>query len=56
MGEVTDATYIQMKVLNSSKGPAVRALRAQSDKAEYSRYICETLLKAMKIFTLNNAV
>jgi len=37
MGEVTDATYIQMKVLNSSKGPAVRALRAQSDKAEYSR-------------------
>lgn len=39
MGEVTDATYIQMKVLNSSKGPAVRALRAQSDKAEYSRYM-----------------
>lgn len=37
MGEVTDATYIQMKVLNSSKGPAVRALRAQSDKAEYTR-------------------
>ncbi len=39
MGEVTDATYIQMKVLNSSKGPAVRALRAQSDKAEYTRYM-----------------
>ena len=39
MGEVTDATYLQMKVLNSSKGPAVRALRAQSDKAEYSRYM-----------------
>ena len=28
MGEVADATYIQMKILNSSKGPAVRALRA----------------------------
>ncbi len=39
MGEVTDATYLQMKVLNSSKGPAVRALRAQSDKAEYSHYM-----------------
>lgn len=39
MGEVTDATYLQMKILNSSKGPAVRALRAQSDKAEYSRFM-----------------
>lgn len=39
MGEVTDATYLQLKVLNSSKGPAVRALRAQSDKAEYTRYM-----------------
>lgn len=32
MGEAADATYLQMKILNSSKGPAVRALRAQSDK------------------------
>ncbi|MCM1009364.1 MAG: tRNA uridine-5-carboxymethylaminomethyl(34) synthesis enzyme MnmG [Fusobacterium sp.] len=39
MGEVTDATYIQMKVLNSSKGPAVRALRAQSDKKEYMHFM-----------------
>lgn len=39
MGEVADATYLQMKVLNSSKGPAVRALRAQSDKKEYTRYM-----------------
>lgn len=39
MGEATDATYIQMKMLNSSKGPAVRALRAQSDKKEYMTYI-----------------
>ena len=39
MGEVADATYIQMKVLNSSKGPAVRALRAQSDKIEYMNYM-----------------
>lgn len=39
MGEAADATYIQMKTLNSSKGPAVRALRAQSDKREYSDYM-----------------
>ena len=39
MGEVADATYIQMKTLNSSKGPAVRALRAQSDKKQYSQYM-----------------
>ncbi len=39
MGEVTDATYVQMKVLNSSKGPAVRALRAQSDKKEYMHFM-----------------
>lgn len=39
MGLVTDATYIQMKMLNSSKGPAVRALRAQSDKKEYMKYM-----------------
>ncbi len=39
MGTAADATYMQLKVLNSSKGPAVRALRAQSDKKEYMRYI-----------------
>lgn len=39
MGEATDATYIQMKMLNSSKGPAVRALRAQSDKRQYMDYM-----------------
>ena len=39
MGEVADATYIQMKTLNSSKGPAVRALRAQSDKKEYMKFV-----------------
>lgn len=39
MGEAADATYIQMKMLNSSKGPAVRALRAQSDKRQYIDYM-----------------
>ncbi len=39
MGEAADATYLQLKMLNSSKGPAVRALRAQSDKKEYMSYM-----------------
>ena len=50
MGEVTDATYLQMKILNSSKGPAVRALRAQSDKAEYSRYMRNIIESNENIF------
>lgn len=37
MGKITDETYLQLKMLNSSKGPAVRALRAQSDKALYKK-------------------
>lgn len=36
IGEATDATYLQIRMLNSSRGPAVQALRAQSDKREYS--------------------
>src|SRR5574344_438121 len=43
MGVAADATYIQMKMLNSSKGPAVRALRAQSDKKEYMRFMRHTI-------------
>jgi tRNA uridine 5-carboxymethylaminomethyl modification enzyme len=38
MGLCADATYLQLKTLNSSKGQAVRALRAQSDKAEYRAF------------------
>ncbi|WP_041695569.1 tRNA uridine-5-carboxymethylaminomethyl(34) synthesis enzyme MnmG [Alicyclobacillus acidocaldarius] len=36
MGKNTDATYIQMRMLNTGKGPAVQALRAQADKAYYA--------------------
>ncbi len=50
MGEVTDATYIQMKMLNSSKGPAVRALRAQSDKKEYMNYMRHIIEKNENIY------
>lgn len=50
MGEVADATYIQMKMLNSSKGPAVRALRAQSDKKEYMHYMRNILENNKNIY------
>lgn len=50
MGEAADATYIQMKMLNSSKGPAVRALRAQSDKKEYMSYMRNIIEKNQNIF------
>ncbi|WAH41955.1 tRNA uridine-5-carboxymethylaminomethyl(34) synthesis enzyme MnmG [Alicyclobacillus fastidiosus] len=36
MARNTDATYIQMRMLNTGKGPAVQALRAQADKAYYA--------------------
>ena len=39
MGRAADATLLQVKMLNSSKGPAVRALRVQSDKVEYPKYM-----------------
>lgn len=43
MGKNIDKTYIQSKMLNSSKGPAVHSLRAQADKAYYSRAMKYTL-------------
>ena len=43
MGKVIDQTFIQSKMLNRSKGPAVHSLRAQADKADYSRVMREVL-------------
>ncbi|ASW52783.1 TPA: tRNA uridine-5-carboxymethylaminomethyl(34) synthesis enzyme MnmG [Streptococcus suis] len=43
MGRNIDKTYIQMKMLNMGKGPAVRALRAQADKAEYAAEMKRTV-------------
>lgn len=43
MGKNIDATYIQMRMLNTGKGPAVRALRAQADKNAYHRLMKATL-------------
>src|SRR5277367_6457767 len=39
MGIAADATYLQMRLLNASRGPAVHSLRAQSDKREYSGWM-----------------
>lgn len=43
MGHNIDKTYIQMRMLNTGKGPAVRALRAQADKAAYHRSMKATI-------------
>lgn len=43
MGKNTDKTFIQSKMLNKSKGPAVHSLRAQADKSEYSRCMRKVL-------------
>ncbi len=43
MGKNIDKSYIQMKMLNTGKGPAVRALRAQADKALYARNMKHTV-------------
>jgi len=43
MGKNIDKTFIQSKMLNLSKGPAVHSLRAQADKAEYSRAMRKVL-------------
>lgn len=43
MGKNIDATFIQSKMLNASKGPAVHSLRAQADKSDYSRRMRQVL-------------
>lgn len=44
MAKTTDETLLQIKILNSSRGPAVWALRAQSDKIKYSQYMQKVIL------------
>ncbi|MGO2267001.1 MAG: tRNA uridine-5-carboxymethylaminomethyl(34) synthesis enzyme MnmG [Vagococcus salmoninarum] len=43
MGRNIDKTYIQMRMLNTGKGPAVRALRAQADKNKYAEAMKQTI-------------
>ncbi len=43
MGKIADKTHLQIKMLNYTKGPAVRALRAQGDKVTYPKEMLKTL-------------
>lgn len=43
MGKSADATYLQLKMLNTAKGPGVQSLRAQADKVTYPKYNQELL-------------
>lgn len=45
MGRIADISHIQIKMLNNSKGPAVRSLRAQADKVTYPKNMQEYLMK-----------
>ena len=66
MAKAADKTALQFKMLNSAKGPGVRALRVQSDKLEYSKYMRDVCLSqenldviegmALKINATNNKV
>lgn len=56
MGEAADATEIQMRLLNTNKGPAVHALRAQVDKARYSAYMRNRLRAEDHITVLERVV
>ncbi len=55
MGKVIDKTHIQMRMLNTGKGPAVRALRAQADKVLYQHEM-KKLLEEQENLTIHQAV
>ena len=55
-GKIADLTQIQTKMLNSSKGPAVQALRVQSDKIEYPKEMRKALEKMEKLSLLEALV
>jgi len=56
MGKVADKTSLQMKMLNSSKGPAVRSLRAQVDKVTYPQEMLKELTKQDNLTLLEGTV
>lgn len=55
MGKVIDKTHIQMRMLNTGKGPAVRALRAQADKVLYQREV-KRILENQENLTIHQAM
>lgn len=55
MGKTADKTYLQMKMLNTAKGPGVQSLRAQADKVLYPKFMLE-VLKGTKNITIKEAM
>lgn len=56
MGRNTDATFIQIRMLNTGKGPAVQALRAQADKKLYSLTMKHTLERQLNLYVKQSLV
>ncbi len=56
MGRSADATYLQLKMLNTAKGPGVQSLRAQADKRVYPRYMQNVLKKQENLDILEGMV
>lgn len=56
MGLVADKSHFQIKMLNNGKGPAVRSLRAQADKAIYPKVMLETLKKVPNLDIIEGMV
>ena len=56
MGRNIDKTFIQIRVLNTKKGPAVRSLRAQADKIRYSKEMKKTLENCENLHTIQGMV
>lgn len=50
MGKAADATFIQSRILNKGKGPAVHSLRVQSDRVKYHTYMKQTLENQSNLF------
>src|SRR5690606_9560984 len=56
MGRNIDKTYIQLRMLNTGKGPAVHALRAQADKFLYQHMMKETIEKQINLTMIQGMV
>jgi tRNA uridine 5-carboxymethylaminomethyl modification enzyme len=55
IGKMADRTYLQKRILNSSRGPAVWALRAQTDKREYAA-VMKTIVETQENLTIREAM
>lgn len=56
MGRNIDKTFVQIRVLNTKKGPAVRSLRAQADKVRYAKEMKKTLENCPNLNTIQGMV